>query len=172
MSRDNAERLWRLFSSDLHPFLDKRFTERELFEEYIDCLLDWMPYSARYGGADWLVSLRENGEDVGVVHLYNLTEEDYNGNRYTCAVGFATAEKYRNQGVMSEAVPQCIDYAAATFGVTSCLAYLKKDNAASAALLRKLHFIPCDSEFASTEYRYFRYFVGSEPREDKRADNS
>jgi ribosomal-protein-alanine N-acetyltransferase len=174
VSRDNAERLWRLFSADTNPFLDKRFSQRALFEEYMDCLLDWMPYSAKYGGADWLVSLRESGEDAGVVHLYNLSEEDFRNNRYSCAVGFATAEKHRNQGIMSEAVPRCIEYAAATFGITSALAYLKKENAASAALLRKLHFIPCDSEFASNEYRYFRYYVGSAPpapQDDERAES-
>jgi RimJ/RimL family protein N-acetyltransferase len=168
LTRGNAERCWAMFPGDTNPFLDEYFTDRQKFEEYIGQLCDYMPRSLKHGGADWLVCRRGDGDgdvnanvmqDVGILHVYDLSLENFDDSLERCTIGFVTAAPFRRQGVMREAVPHFVEYIAREIRRPRVLAYAKRDNAASVALLRSLDFTPCDDEYRSEKNHFFRYIV-------------
>lgn len=166
LTADNAERCWQMFVGDTNPFLDEYFVKREEFEDYVDYLCNDMPYSPKRGGADWLCCLRAGDAqaeavtdvaDVGVLHLYDLSLENYADRLQRCTIGFASAAPFRRQGFMKEAVPHFAQYIAQALSRTRIVAYTKRENAASIALLQALNWTACDDDFSYPEYRYFRW---------------
>lgn len=138
-----------LFAADPSPFVDARFKSRAALEAYAASLLTDLRYSRKHGACDWLVRNRANGQPVGVLHLYDLSQERIGSWRPHCAVGYALAEPHRRQGYGTEALTQLLAQAAALFEQTEARAISAATNAASEALLRHVGFVVLEERPAS-----------------------
>lgn len=136
-----------LFQNDGSLFVDKRFKNRDLLDEYAVGLLEIMYYNVKRAGCDWIIRLHDR-TPVGILHLYDLSNEqetltatDSDDDFYdACSIGYAIAEPYRRQGYACEACTHLLQHIAATFGRYKVQATVEATNKASAERLQKLGF--------------------------------
>lgn len=129
-----------LFGTDPSPFVDARFKHRAPLEAYAVQLLTEASHSWKRGACDWLVRRRRDNQPLGVLHLYDLSHENTNGQPPNCAVGYALAAPFRQQGHGFEALSHLLRQAATLFGRTEARALFAANNLASQALLAKCGF--------------------------------
>ena len=129
-----------LFGDDSSPFLDERFKSLEKLEEYASALLESGRYSFKHGCCDWLIS-RHDGTCIGVLHLYELNMEIWDGKHRPCMFGYAIAEPYRRQGYGWEAARHLLGHIPPVFSRYEVMAEPRIDNKPSRNLLEKLGFI-------------------------------
>ena len=128
-----------LFAADPSPFVDAHFKDRAALERYGVSLLTLMRHSFKHGGCDWLARRHADAQPIGVLHLYDLSLENYNGTP-PCAVGYAVAAPHRRQGYAREMLTHLLPYAATLFGRTEARAIPETANVASRELLRSAGF--------------------------------
>lgn len=137
---DTVRAYLELFAADLSPFVDARFKQRAALEAYAVSLLTDLRFSWKRGACDWLVRRRTDGQPLGVLHLYDLSQEQIGDWRPHCAVGYALAAPFRRQGYGHEALSHLLKQASTLFSQTKVRAISAANNAASQALLRKCGF--------------------------------
>ncbi len=129
-----------LFANDPSPFVEARFKQHALLENYAVELLTDRRYSWKRAGCDWLLRRRTDNQPVGVLHLYDLSHEIIGDYVPHCCVGYAVAAPFRRQGVGREALAHLLVQAATLFGRTEARALIDADNTASRGLLRGCGF--------------------------------
>lgn len=99
--------------------------------------IDWFRDLQRnHTGLWWAIILRETGQFIGGVGLYNYVERIQKAE-----IGFWLLPKFWHNGYMKEAARLVIDYAVDKMNVKRIEAYTETPNVRSKNLLRKLHFI-------------------------------
>lgn len=137
-----------LFEADASSFVDARFKQRALLEQYAVALLTDLRHSRKHGACDWLIRRRSDKQAVGVLHLYELNCEIVGDRTPHCCVGYALAAPSRRQGYGQEALNHLLTQAARLFGRTEARALSATDNAPSQALLRKCGFVLLEARAA------------------------
>lgn len=140
LTRANALVILDLFADDPSPFVDARYKSGEPLAEYVDFVLDEMPWSWKSAGTDYLIYLRATGEAVGLLNLYDLSRERFLDYAYKATVGYQLATDARGQGLGREAVRALLTHVRDHFGRNRVLAMTARDNRASIAFLRALGF--------------------------------
>ncbi|MDX2302182.1 MAG: GNAT family N-acetyltransferase [Microscillaceae bacterium] len=129
-----------LFAQDTHPFVDQRFKIQAELEEYMVGLLEYARLSPKRGGCDWFIRLLKTNEYIGVLHVYDLNKEIFEGFHPPCYLGYALAEAHRKQGFAEEATRHLLEQIPLIFERYEVMAGCKPENLASIALLEKLGF--------------------------------
>ncbi|HXL57313.1 MAG TPA: hypothetical protein VN958_13710, partial [Chitinophagaceae bacterium] len=93
---NNGRRLFELFQFDDNKFVDERFRNEALCDEYARTIETHSPYSPKHGGTDWFWKIKN--DYAGILHLYDLSLETFANNNERCWIGFATNINYRNKG--------------------------------------------------------------------------
>lgn len=84
---------------------------------------------------NWSICLKENGQMVGSICLWNFSSDSKIGE-----VGYALDTKYHNQGIMSEALKAIIDFGFNELALEEIEAYTHRNNESSKRLLTKNQF--------------------------------
>lgn len=135
----NYEVIHTLFQEDDNPFVNKEFKDKNRIGIYVVDLKEFARYSPKKGAYDWL--LYEQDTPIGILHLYDFTQEKIDGKYKRCTIGFAIAKPFRRQGFAAEAIAQGVDYIFQHFKkIERVLAYTYPHNTASIKLLTKLGF--------------------------------
>lgn len=140
MNWENFGLYRQLFENDPSPFVETQLKVREEIEEYVVMLLESYRYSFKRGACDWFLKRREDGAYVGVLHLYDLNHEFWDGKHFPPSFGYAIAEPFRRQGYAFEAAQHLLALIPPIFGRYEVTADPRVDNLASQVLLQKLGF--------------------------------
>jgi RimJ/RimL family protein N-acetyltransferase len=173
----NSERLtykmisWRnyktyveLFGKDKSSFVMDEFKTEEAMQEYTLFMLESNRFSGKRAACDWLIYLKDK-TPIGVLHLYDLNMEFYNGVHPKPQFGYAIAESYRKQGYAFEATTHLLNLIPKQFKRYEILAHTHKTNEASIGLLQKLGFKPyLDISDKVVQYFYKKLIEGKVPK--------
>ena len=129
----------KLFEKDTNPFVMDDFKTRKAMEQYTLFMLESNHFSGKRGGCDWIIYLK-NKTPIGVLHIYDLNLEIYDGVHPKPQFGYAIAESFRNKGYAFEATSHLLSLIPKQFKRYEILANTHKDNNASINLLEKLGF--------------------------------
>ncbi len=136
---DNYEVIHTLFQEDDNRFVNQEFKDKNRIGIYVVDLKEFARYSPKKGAFDWL--LYDEDTPIGILHLYDFTQEKLGGKYKRCTIGFAIGKPYRRHGFAAEAIQQGLDYIFKHFEeIEKVLAYTYPDNIASIKLLEKLGF--------------------------------
>jgi RimJ/RimL family protein N-acetyltransferase len=128
----------KLFEKDTNPFVMDDFKTRKAMEQYTLFMLESNRFSGKRGGCDWIIYL--NKTPIGVLHIYDLNFEIYDGVHPKPQFGYAIAEPFRKQGYAFEATTHLLNFIPKQFKRYEILANTHKNNEASISLLQKLGF--------------------------------
>ncbi len=137
---DNFHQMLDLFQNDPNPFVSDEFKSLNQLEVYTVAQLEYSRYSFKRGACDWFIKLKTTHELVGVLHIYDLNWELYDGKHPACMVGYAIGEEFRKQGYAYEATKHLLNQIPIIFKRYEVMAEPKIDNEASYNLLKKLGF--------------------------------
>jgi RimJ/RimL family protein N-acetyltransferase len=140
-SWDNYKQMLDLFENDPNPFINEEFKTLERLEDYAVAQLEYNHFSFKRGACDWFIHHKISNELVGVLHIYDLNWELYDGKHPSCSVGYAIAEKYRRQGFAFEAMTHLLTQIPLIFKRYAVKAHFKIANTNSRFLLEKLGFV-------------------------------
>ena len=126
MNFENFDQLWPLLAEGDTTHIDRRYRERDLLYEQVLFLYRSLAYSAKHGACDWIIvaserakdspraydsifaegfiRLRDDDQIVGVLHLYELNHERYDGGRPNPFVGLQLADPHRRRGIRRRVV--------------------------------------------------------------------
>jgi RimJ/RimL family protein N-acetyltransferase len=154
LTEENFQHLYLLFEGDTSPFVDERFKTFQGAEEYTKYLCQYGTILPKHGGQDWL--FKWNDEYAGIVHLYDLSLENFAQNDKRAWIGFATAEKFRNRKISHQAVNYFIQY---TFDYYPAINFIHamtlKENERATCFLTKCGFAVDNEERLSKKYSFF-----------------
>lgn len=85
---------------------------------------------------NWAITLKENGEFIGLICLWNFSED-----RTIAETGYELSPAYHGKGYMNEALQCVLDFGFSQLHLKTITAYTHRDNARSLLLLRKNGFI-------------------------------
>ena len=135
----NYKTYLKLFGKDDSPFVMDEFKTQKAMEQYTLFMLESNRFSGKRGACDWIIYLK-NKTPIGVLHIYDLNLEFYDGVHPKPQFGYAIAEPFRKQGYAFEATTHLLNYIPTQFKRYEILANTHKNNAASISLLEKLGF--------------------------------
>ncbi len=135
----NASNLLKMFQDDVSPFVSKSFKYQHLAIKYCAHIVRYSRTSAQRGGADFFFKTLQ-GSYAGILHLYDLSLENYATNYASCTIGFATAASFRGQGLTLEALKHFANHIFRHYEVVSIIAYTDESNRAAQNLLLKAGF--------------------------------
>lgn len=174
MDFENFDQLWPILAEGDTTHIDRRYRERDLLYEQVLFLYRSLAYSAKHGACDWIIvqtdqakdppraydsifgrgfiRLRENEQIVGVIHLYELNHERYDGGQPNPFVGLQIAAAHRRRGIGRRAMRLLEWYVANTYPAVSGLtADIKRSNTASLALFAALGFSVDTDEYSERD---------------------
>ncbi|MDZ7897828.1 MAG: GNAT family N-acetyltransferase [Arcicella sp.] len=128
-----------LFGEDESPFVMTEFKTEEAMQQYTLFMLESNRFSGKRGGCDWIIYLKDK-TPIGVLHVYDLNMEFYDGVHPKPQFGYAIAEPFRKQGYAFEATTHLLSLIPKQFKRHEILANTHKNNEASISLLQKLGF--------------------------------
>lgn len=150
----NVLQFHKLFEADDNIFTDERFKDYEKAKLYTRFIEESSVFSSKHGGQDWLFLW--NGEYAGVLHLYDLSLEEFAENNKRCQIGFATTPKMRNKGITKKALCYFLKY---IFENYSFIKYIHssalKENVASQALQTSVGFKIDPEERLSSKHIFY-----------------
>ena len=136
---NNYRILLDLFGQDGNQFVMPPLRIAEKLDQYAAFQLTSGRYSWKRGVCDWLLRLAD-GTYVGVLHLYNVNFEIWNGKRFPCMCGYAIAEPFRRQGYAEESLSHLLNRLPIDFKLFQAQAEPLEANTASRNLLKKVGF--------------------------------
>lgn len=165
---DNYDDLWPVFADDPSPYIDDRFKTRELLYAYTLMNRGSLPYSGKRGGADWLLidspdetetyaahdsifsqgplHLREGQRLIGILHLYALSRERYEGRQPNPFVGLQLISAAHGTGQAAVALGLLERYVQETYSeVSGVTANIDKENLRSRRFFEKQGYAPSDA---------------------------
>ena len=146
--------MYLLFEGDSSPFVDERFKTYQRAKEYARFNSTCGAYIPKHGCQDWLFKF--NDVYTGILHLYDLSLENFADNDKRAWIGFAISEKFRNMNIASRAVNQftlyIFDYYPAIDFIHSMTL---QENIIARAFLKKCGFELDDEERLSKEHVFF-----------------
>jgi RimJ/RimL family protein N-acetyltransferase len=128
-----------LFENDESPFVMDDFKSPKGMEQYTLFMLESNRFSGKRGACDWIIYLKDK-TPIGVLHLYELNFEIYDGKHPKPQFGYAISEPFRKQGYAFEATSHLLKLIPKQFKRYEILANTHKNNEASIGLLQKLGF--------------------------------
>jgi RimJ/RimL family protein N-acetyltransferase len=135
----NFKTYLKLFENDENPFVMDDFKSPKGMEQYTLFMLESNRFSGKRGACDWIIYLK-NKTPIGVLHLYELNFEIYEGKHPKPQFGYAISEPFRKQGYAFEATSHLLNLIPKQFKRYEVLANTHKNNEASIGLLQKLGF--------------------------------
>lgn len=170
LSEVNEAEMLAMFADDPSPYVQRDFKHADSLSHYVDHLLTYSRYSAKRAGCDWLLRHRANGHYLGVLHLYDLSQETFFNYHRKCTLGFAIRASARRQGFASEAVRHLLAFLRRELHQMRALAYTHHDNQASQALLRHLGFVGTPADQYIGNYAYYEYWWDPSERAEDQAE--
>lgn len=143
LSEYNFFRILKMFRSDENPFVTEKHKNETMLVDHVDFWLNYLLYSPKHGGCNWLCRMKGTNEYVGdnkpIRTVGGIT---YGESNRMCQIGYATCEEYRNRNLTSEAVRQMLDSAFGKLNLLHIYATTDADNVNSRNFLQKLGFRP------------------------------
>lgn len=133
----NSHHLVEMFQYDENIFIEERFKDEVKAKKYAE-ESEAAKYYAKHGGCDFLIRLKESETYIGVLHLFDLSTEEFADNHLRASIGFSIAVPFRRQYFATEAVKHLIDYAQNALKKTNILAYTHPENEAANDFLLSL----------------------------------
>lgn len=143
-----------MFSKDPNEFIIPEFKEEKYWQKYVDWQLNLAPFSPKHGAQDWLLKLKETGEYVGLLHLYELSLETFMQNHQRCHVGIVIKSGQRRKYLASEALSNLMNYASEEMTRNLIVARTEHGNLASQNMLLALDFEDVSDKY----WKEFRHF--------------
>lgn len=165
----NFDDLWPLLATDPSPHIDDRFRTRAGLYAYTVHLMAVMPYASKHGGADYLVvdtpgrhpdyatrqrfsipdriRLDEGDRLVGVLHLYDLSRERFDGRMPNPFVGLQLISAVHGTGIAARALSLLEKLVAETYPAEELAAVIHIDNRRSQRFFRKQNYLPADDRY-------------------------
>lgn len=181
LSIENYDDLWPLLAEDPSPHIDERFRVRPSMFEYTLFNRGTMPYSGKHGGADWLIidspeadeaytaydspfmqgplRLAEGERLLGILHLYELSRERYDGRQPNPFVGLQLASAAHGTGRAAVAIGLLERYVNETYEtVRGVTANIDRDNKRSQHFFAKLGYEQSDTYYGDKEEFWVKQF--------------
>lgn len=156
LNDNNFQQLYLMFENDDTVFTDERFKHYDSAQAYAKGLMQYGAYSPKHGSQDWLWLTDENY--TGILHLYDLSLENFSDNDKRCWIGFATKQVMRNKGITKKVVSYFMQYIFENYtSIKFIHAMTSLHNNAAQALLSSLHFKHDFTERLSNDYTFFIY---------------
>lgn len=140
LSQDNWQELYHLFKEDENSFVLQEYKNKDTVKNYYHSYLYFRNATPKTTVHDWLIKLKNTGEYVGLLNLYDIIFDQDSPYYKMCSIGYVTAEKFRGKGFTKEAVQTLIDYAFTTQNLECITAMTANENVASRGLLQSLGF--------------------------------
>lgn len=154
LSEQNFEQLYLLFEGDESPFVDARFKSHDEAKEYATFISICGAFVAKHGGQDWF--FKAGNEYAGILHLYDLSLENWNDNNKRAWLGFATKEKFRGKGISLGIVKYFIRYVFDYYPAIDFIHSMTlRENTLSKSFLTKCGFATDNEERLSKDYDFF-----------------
>ena len=102
LSTANYRRIYELFQGDPNPFVLKDYKDLNDLEEYVSYQLSYSYYSPRRGGCNWLYKLKETPMYVGILNLYELSQETLADNHKKGMIGYSTSQQYLGMAIQKK----------------------------------------------------------------------
>jgi RimJ/RimL family protein N-acetyltransferase len=164
LSFDNREVVLRMFEADADPFVSADFKAPEKLYEYVANLWINGPYSPKHGAADWIVHTAAS-EPAGLLHVYDVSCEQWALSDRRCSIGYTVAERFRGTGLAQQAVRALQSYLFERLDKLMLLAVPDRRNERSARFLTRLGYEERTEEYMGREtYRYFELYRDAEAR--------
>lgn len=156
LTLNNYLPIFNMFHSDTTPFVDERFKLVATAKKYAQFVVD-SAFSAKNGGCDFLIKLKNTTTYIGILHLFDYSLETYYDIPQRCTFGFAIAKPYRQNGYATEAVRHLINYARIHHQKTKFLAYTNTQNVLANAFLCSLDMVLSNNDYYydSKENNYY-----------------
>lgn len=139
LSWANYRTLLGLFGNDTSAYVMASLRQSDKLDEYVAYQLATGRYSGKHGTIDWF--LKRDEAYIGVLHLYDINYEIWDGKRSPCMVGYAIAEPFRRQGYAEEALQHLLDRLPTDFLLFEAQAEPLAVNEVSRRLLEKTGFL-------------------------------
>jgi RimJ/RimL family protein N-acetyltransferase len=154
LSLDNFQQLYLMFENDDNKFTDERFKHYASAENYASEMEQYGAYSPKHGAQDWLFLWKN--EYAGILHLYDLSLENFADNDKRCWIGFAIKPALRNKGITKKAMQTFMQYIIENYkSIRYIHAMTDKNNKPAYALLFSLNFKQDFTERISKQHAFF-----------------
>lgn len=154
LSLDNFSQLYLMFESDDNEFTDERFKHYTSAENYAKEQVQYGAYSPKHGAQDWFFIWRN--EYAGILHLYDLSLENFADNDKRCWIGFAIKPALRNKGITKKAMQFFMQYIFENYkSIRYVHAMTERGNEPAQALLFSLSFKQDFTERLSKKHDFF-----------------
>ena len=165
---DNRDVVLRMFEADPDPFVSPDFKSPEKLYEYVANLWICGPYSPKHGAADWIVHTTDR-EPAGLLHVYDVSREQWGLSDRRCSIGYTVAKRFRGTGLAQEAVRALHGYLFERLDKLMLLAMPDRRNERSARFLARLGYEERTEEYGGGETRrYFELYRDGEARRQMR----
>ena len=152
---ENFKQLYLLFEDDDSNFVDERFKVYKEAKDYATYVTVCGAHSPKHGCQDWFFKL-PGEEYVGIIHLYDLSLETFAQNNRRAWIGFATKNKFRNNGITTEVIQYFISYIFASYPAINFIHTMTfKENVFAKKLLTKVGFSKDIEERASKIHEFY-----------------
>jgi len=137
----NHSEILDMFHGDRNPHVMNYYKDVYSLMKYINMSLRYYKYSPITAGCDWFFKLKETGEYLGVLNVYDLSIKKFRRQNRYCRIGYATKESARRKGYASEAVRSLTKYIFKHYDqIEKIIASIEKDNNPSLIFIKKQGF--------------------------------
>lgn len=158
LSESNYLEIYEMFKNDESEFVQKGYKDKTSLEEYLDYQLNYNRYSPKKCSCDWFYKLKDGGEYIGLLNMYELSRETFANNHKKCMIGFTTKKEFRRKYFTTEAVKSLIEHVFNAYDLEKVIANTNKTNEASKKLMEKIGFKDVTEDFYYAEsYDFFEY---------------
>ena len=147
--------IYDMFKDDNNPFVENYYKDEKLLYDEITSYLEYSMGSFKRGACSWLYKLKDTGEYVGNIDLYNISYENYDNARHKCSIGFTTRACFRQQNYTTEAIKNLLNHILTHYERNIVVADTKLENIPTQMLLKKLGFSVVQ-DYDDVENMYFK----------------
>ena len=158
LSESNYHEIYEMFKNDKSKFVQAEYKNIDLLKEYLNYQLNYNRFSPKRGACDWLFKLKDGGDYVGLLNVYELSRETFANNHKKCMIGFTTRTEFRRKYYTTEAVRSLIEHVFRVYKLDTVIANTDKANKASKFLMEKIGFEEVTEKFYyAKEYDFFEF---------------
>ena len=146
-----------IFKDDDNPFVIQAYKDVRKIKAYYKKLASIKNTDPNLIASDWLIKLTKEDSYIGIISIYDLTDNLFQDQHIKCSLGFAIKTAYQRQYFATEAIIHFLDFIHSHLQRKLVLAYTHDGNTGTKTLLHKLGFEDVTYAYISgPDVRYYQ----------------
>lgn len=150
-----------IFKDDDNPFVIQAYKDVRKIKTYYKKLASTKNTDPNLIASDWLIKLKEKGTYIGIISIYDLSDDIFQDQHIKCSLGFAIRTDHQRQYYATEAINHFLDFINTHLERKLVIAYTQDGNTGTKSLLQKLGFEDVTHAYVSgPDVRYYQKDLG------------